>query len=229
MNRIKKFKKKLTALRRMIYRNPRPALNDLDRKLEPYLGFRNGFFIECGANDGYSQSNTYYLEKKLGWRGVLVEGIPELHRRCVRNRPNSRVFHAALVAPDFSDSTVTMHFADLMSVVDGSLGSAELQDQHLQDGVAVQKLDGRYTVEVPARTLGSILDEVEDLPPIDFFSLDVEGYEVNVLRGLGLERHRPRLILVEARFRAEVEELLFAHAYEPVAQLTPDDFLYRAR
>ena len=44
--------------------NLKPALNGLDNKLEGYLNYKNGFFIEAGANDGYSQSNTNYLEKK---------------------------------------------------------------------------------------------------------------------------------------------------------------------
>ena len=38
--------------------------NDLDIKLEKYLNFSNGFFIELGAHDGITQSNTYYYEKK---------------------------------------------------------------------------------------------------------------------------------------------------------------------
>lgn len=60
----------------------RPSINNLDRKLAKYLDFREGFFIEAGANDGYAQSNTYFLEKKRGWHGLLIEGIPELYKTC---------------------------------------------------------------------------------------------------------------------------------------------------
>lgn len=81
------MRKNLRNIRRKIYEsfgNPkysRPALNDLDSKLEKYLNFQNGFFIEVGGNDGYKQSNTYYLEKFLGWRGILVEAI----LACIKN------------------------------------------------------------------------------------------------------------------------------------------------
>ena len=68
-----KISRLLSSVKRRLYKS-RPALNDLDRKLEKYLNYRDGYFIECGANDGYSQSNTYFLEKKLNWRGLLVEG-----------------------------------------------------------------------------------------------------------------------------------------------------------
>ena len=49
------------------------SLNDLDLKLKKYLNYENGFFIEIGANDGVSQSNTLYYEINKGWKGVLVE------------------------------------------------------------------------------------------------------------------------------------------------------------
>ena len=64
---IKQFKKKKIF-----------GLNNLDLKLEKYLNYNNGFFIELGANDGISQSNTYYFEKNKNWNGVLIE--PILHK-----------------------------------------------------------------------------------------------------------------------------------------------------
>ena len=56
--------------------------NNLDIKLEKYLNFSNGFFIELGAHDGITQSNTYYYEKNKNWRGVLIEPTPKLFKMC---------------------------------------------------------------------------------------------------------------------------------------------------
>ena len=64
------------------------ALNDLDKKLEKYLNHSNGFFIEAGANDGLKQSNSYYFAKSLQWKGILVEAIPELFEKCVKQFRN---------------------------------------------------------------------------------------------------------------------------------------------
>ena len=92
-----KLRRLLYLTKHALFRKTKPSLDGIDDKLRKYLDFKNGFFIEAGANDGYSRSNTYYLEKKLGWTGLLVEGIPELYVKCVKRRPNSVVIGCALV------------------------------------------------------------------------------------------------------------------------------------
>ena len=207
-------------------RYSRPALHELDAKLERHLPKRSGFFIEAGAHDGYTQSNTYYFERFKGWRGVLVEPIPELYRRCVVERPQSTVFNCALVPEGYPEATVTMRFGDLFSLVPGAQGSLAAETAHVRTGAA-----NNYEVVVPARTLSSLLDEV-DAPEIDLLSLDVEGYETEVLQGLDLDRHAPRYVVVEilnkARTREGVEQAL-GERYEFVEALSPLDFLFRRR
>lgn len=206
----------------------KPSLSGLDDKLAKYLDFKGGFFIEAGANDGYSQSNTYYLERIKGWRGVLVEGVPELYEKCKHLRHKSKVYNCALVADDFTEPVVEMHFAHLMSVVDGARRDADAQAKHIGDGVRVQNLGGTYSVKVPARTLASILDTLPQPVSIDLLSLDVEGYELNVLKGLNLKKYKPKHILVEATFFDEVNDYLSAD-YEMVEKMSHHDYFYRLK
>jgi FkbM family methyltransferase len=211
-------------------RYSRPALFDMDRKLERHLPQHGGFFVEAGANDGYLQSNTYYLERFKGWSGILVEPVPELFRLCVAERPRTRVINAALVAEDRPGATVRMVYGGLMSVVSGSRGSPAADHEHARAGSQFG-WDRTYEVDVPARTLASILDEAGS-PAIDLLSLDVEGYEVEVLRGLQLDRHAPRYLLIEIldaeSTRDELAELI-SDRYEAVEELSPYDVLYRSR
>ena len=60
-----------------------PALNNLDRKMDELLP-DSGVFLEIGANDGYTQSNTYFLERLRNWDGILIEPVPWLYELCTK-------------------------------------------------------------------------------------------------------------------------------------------------
>ena len=206
------------------YRFSRTGAHGIDDKLGAHLDLHGGFFVEAGANDGVNFSNTYYLEKARGWTGVLVEGIPDLYRACIRHRPRSRVFNCALVPPELEGEPITMHYSNLQSIVSGSLPY-----EHVEAGLRSQG-ERTYDVTVPGRTLSSVLDEVRPAR-FDLLVLDVEGYEADVLRGLDLERHAPGFALVEVldeSARGQIEEAL-GELYEEVERLTPTDVLFRQR
>jgi FkbM family methyltransferase len=194
--------------------------------LERYLPERGGYFVEAGGYDGFVQSNTYYLERFKNWRGVLIEPIPELFRRCARERRRSAVFNCVLVPSNYPEETATMRYGDLFSLVSGAQGSPEADEIHARTGAQES-----YTVAIPARTLSSVLDEAA-APEIDLLSLDVEGYEPEVLEGLDLDRHAPRYMLIEMldpdRTRSRIEELL-GPRYEVMEEPSPHDVLYRRR
>ncbi len=201
----------------------RPALHDLDAKLERWLDMDGGVFVEAGAYDGYKQSNTYYLERYGGWSGVLVEPIPALARKCARHRRGARVFNCALVPFDYSAPTVTMIFGEPTSAVKGVRSREQISRGLARTGRRP------YEVEVQARTLTAVLDEAE-VSRLDLLSLDVEGYEIPVLRGLDFERYAPRFILAELlEFEAMLPEFRDALGarYEHVATLSHHDALFR--
>ncbi|MEA2249447.1 MAG: hypothetical protein QOH46_3976, partial [Solirubrobacteraceae bacterium] len=136
------------------YRQPHErsfALRQLDLKLATHIKHTGGFFVEAGANDGISQSNTLFYARYRGWRGLLVEPIPELAARCRVLRPESTVEQAALVSPDHEAPTARMRFAHLMSVVEGARGSEAEDRRHVELGEQLQGISS-YEVEVPART-----------------------------------------------------------------------------
>jgi len=201
------------------------ALNDLDLKLEPFIAKAGGFFIEAGANDGVSQSNSLFFEKHYGWSGLLVEPIPELAERCRHNRPDCTVVNSALVPLGYPEATIEMHACNLMSLVKGAMKSTEADLEHIARGREIQQVESRE-VRVPAIPLSQLLDR-HGVREIDFLSLDVEGFELSVLQGLDFTRHRPRWMLIEARFRSEIDQYLSSY-YRPVVDLSHHDILYQA-
>jgi FkbM family methyltransferase len=208
----------------------RPALHDMDRKLDAAIDRDGGFYVEAGANDGFTQSNTYWLERFRGWRGILVEPMPTHLEECRLERPSATIVNAALVPADHHAPTVRMQYGDLMSSVQGAHGDEDAEQRWVEPGLAVGWHDP-YEAEVPARTLSSILDE-HCAPEVDLLSLDVEGFEPQALRGLDLERHAPRWIAVEAHDldagRKAIEAVL-GDRYVLDAELSPVDLLYRRR
>jgi len=233
INNALAVKRRLVHLRRVLFercgsdRYSWLALNDLDRKLLPYLSYQGGFFVELGANDGLSQSNTYYFERWRGWRGILIEAVPELYRRAVRARPKARVFNCACVPFDYPHPDIQIAFAGLMSVVKNSWADPAQERKHVARGRELERITGPLEIRVPARPLTSILDECQ-VSRIDLLSLDVEGYEAEVLAGLDLNRYQPRYMLIEVRDRVAVEALILPR-YERVEQMSALDVLYRLR
>lgn len=150
-------------------------------------GKRDGFFLEVGAYDGKHFSVSYAFEA-AGWRGVLIEAIPEAAEQCRANRPGSRVVHAALGGPGHAP-TATFTVAQGREL----LSYLHTDEHHLRQirgsGVSTRE------VTVPVMTMNEVLGE--HAGPIDFASIDVEGAEVELLKGFDLERFRPRVLLIE--------------------------------
>lgn len=196
------------------------ALNQLDLKLTPYLNWQNGFFIEAGANDGITQSNSLYFEKYKGWQGILIEPIPELATKCKINRPRSLIENYALVPFGYGQDYVKMYYCNLMSFVEGAMISEEEKKVHLQAGCLVQNINQTYEINVPATTLTAILDKYR-VKNIDFFSLDVEGFELNVLQGIDFDKYQPKFMLLEVRYRdRKAIDSFLKPFYEPIAELS---------
>jgi FkbM family methyltransferase len=172
-----------------------------------------GIFVEVGANHPTLRSQTWHLEQQ-GWSGVLVEPNPDLCELLRQARPHSRVFQVA-VGNDGQTGEVDL----LLGVTDG---------HSTLKSIIGNPLSGKK-VRVRLRTLDSILAEA-NIGRIDFLSVDVEGMELAVLQGFDLQKHRPRLILIEDhRHNYQKHFYLRRHGYRLVKRTrlnnwyVPDD------
>jgi FkbM family methyltransferase len=154
--------------------------------LKFFGGKSDGTFVEVGANDPVAGSQTWLLEQN-GWRGVLVEPQSSHYEKLRAQRPNSQVFQVACSAPENEGEM------DLMLAAQN--GSSTLQKKH-------ETPDTRFvgSERVKVTTLDKIL-QTAGLRQIDFLSVDVEGHEIEVLRGLTFEKFSPSLVLIEDRVR----------------------------
>lgn len=197
----------------------------LDQKLEKYLNYSGGYFVELGANDGIDQSNTLYFEKYRNWQGVLVEPSPENFLRCFDNRSsNSKIFCNACVSFEYGDRFVEIAFGDLMSSSVGLESDIVDAASHAKNGNRVTSLPIYGAV---ARTLNDILIEADAPLEIDFLSLDVEGAEIEVLKGIDHKMFSFKYICVECRDISKMKQYLEPLNYQCIEKLTQHDYLFQ--
>ena len=169
----------------------------LDHKLIEIMNIHNGIFIEVGAYDGVWSSNTKLLEECYGWTGILIEPSELSFKQLQENRPLARSFQCALGS--FEE--------------DGIYGYGDF------DGGAMSSLIGRtnrpqiYAVHI--RSLQSVLDEC-GLHHVHFLSLDTEGYELNILKGIDFSKTTFDYMLIEIYQDqySDIVSLLSSHGYE---------------
>jgi FkbM family methyltransferase len=203
------------------------SLNDLDKKLEKYLDFDNGYFVELGANDGVNQSNTLFFERFRGWKGILIEPFQTNYEQLIRNRSSTNFFkNAACVGPTYTKPTVELAYSNLMT---STLGvNSDIKDPvgHAKQGAKFWG-GNTFVFEAIARTLNSILIEANAPTLIDLLSLDVEGIELEILKGVDHEKFRFRYICVESREFDELQEYLHSQKYSYVVSLSAHDYLFK--
>jgi len=206
------------------------ALNNLDKKLEKYLFHSGGFFVELGANDGYTQSNTLFLEKKRGWRGVLVEPSPYLFSKLCyfRGCSKNHLFCCACAPFGYSEKYVDIDYAGLMSI--SSSLDLDLKDKkrHLKSQ-RKNLLEMNVKFGALAKPLSLLLDESQAPREIDLLSLDVEGAELDVLKGIDFNKYSFKYMLIECRDLERLEAYLSENGYSLVDQLTHHDYLFSKR
>lgn len=141
-----------------------------------------GVFVEVGANDPNEFSQTWFLEQK-GWQGILIEPQAACCERLRRERKSSRVFQVACSSPG-KTGEVLFHFAKFSAF------------SSLEKNVDDPEVEYERSERVQVVTLDDVLAQAGN-PTVDFVSIDTEGTELDVLKGLDLARCRPALILLE--------------------------------
>jgi len=183
----------------------------------------DGFFIEVGAYDGYTYSVSYPFEA-MGWKGLLIEPIPDQFERARARRIGSRVVNAALAGPG-SAGTCTFN------VVQGETEGMFSYLSPTATNQALIKAAGARTrpVSVPLTTMNDALGQHEG--PIDFAVIDVESGEIDLLKGFDLNHYRPRVLMIEEGLpepRSPVSDYLSNFQYTQVAYLWINRILIRS-
>jgi FkbM family methyltransferase len=186
---------------------------DLD-VLKHYNNKKDGYFIEIGANNGITLSNTYLLEKEYGWKGICIEPIPKTYLKLIKNR-NCICSDKAV----YNQSNVTVNFTiteyDLLS------GITENIDRHKDDAK-----NGKQ-ITVSTITLNDLLEQNNAPEFIDYLSIDTEGSELLILSAINFDKYKFGVIHVEHNYveprRSKMKELLLKNNYKFIRENKWDD------
>jgi FkbM family methyltransferase len=153
---------------------------------------RNGFFMECGAFDGISESSCFFFEESMGWTGVNIEAVPFVYNKLVQNRPKSININAGL-----SSRSGIASFKHAIHPDHGAWfgnGSLEHSEAHSID------LNNQgchfITFPIPLITFRDVIRDLE-IDHLDLFVLDVEGHELDVIEGMKGSKVLPRVFCIE--------------------------------
>lgn len=161
----------------------------------------NMFFLDIGANDGTTLSNTYVLEKQYNWKGICSEPLPKAFEKLTKCRnvicDNHAVFNESGLCLEFSE-------CNLLS------GITHCIDKH------TKSKDGSQII-VNTITLQKLLDMYNAPKTINYFSLDTEGSELDILNSVDFNKYIFLYINLEHNYveprRSNMRTLLLNNGY----------------
>lgn len=182
-----------------------------------YNNKTNGYFIEIGASDGLTISNTYLLETKYNWKGICCEPIPNKFQKLVKNRKNSICYKEAV----YNQSGLTVTF-DISNKCNLLSGISNHIDRHKH------KVDSnKRVIKVKTISLLDVLDKANAPSFIEYMSLDTEGSEFEILKNFDFNKYTFGLIDVEHNYieprRTEIKNLLLSKGYIYKGENSCDD------
>ncbi len=155
---------------------------------------KNGYFVEIGAYDGISMSNTYLLEHQYNWKGICVECNPTHYNNLIINRPNTINYNCAI----YNHDDKLMDFIN-----DDTGGCSGFVETNSHDFILHKEI-----ITVKTNKLTTILDKSNAPQFIEFLSLDTEGSEYEILKSHDFNKYLFGYICVEHNFIEKNRKLI---------------------
>jgi FkbM family methyltransferase len=202
---------------------------DQDRILneEVFCGMRNGVFVDVGAHDGISFSNTLTFEREFGWTGLCIEPNPDVFPLLIENRSAVCLEIAIAKGEGRLPFIKADGYAQMLS------GLSQSMDTRHRERIAREAKEhntSHSVMEVDVRPLASVLSE-HRISEVHYLSIDTEGNEADVLESIDFQAVMIHVITVEANYneaRDELDAILFRR-FDLVGQHEQDLYFINRR
>ena len=189
-----------------------------------FFGKRNGIFVDIGAYDGKTFSNTLFFEQSLGWTGLCIEPLPGEFEKLQSCRT------ATCANTCVSDYNGISDMLDVDVTNDARMLSGLIENydpRHVEriDRVSIQK----SVIRVPVTTLTDLL-QTHNLTKVDYCSIDTEGSELKILLSLDFEQYDISLFTIGNNYKdGRILDFMAQKGYELVVEFHGYDQLYRKK
>lgn len=185
---------------------------------------RNGVFVDIGAYDGETLSNTLFFERFLGWGGICIEPLPNAFEKLSATRTCTCL---NLCVADYEGEgeflDVDMH--NYGKMYSGLIANYDSRHSQLIQAYA----QGGRKISVKVRRLSDILDEA-GVTRVDYMTIDTEGSELKILEDTDLSRYDVQYLSIENNYRDQkIVDRMEALGYERIHIFAGFDELYRKK
>jgi len=174
----------------MIYNlSPTCQIPDLDQIYLKYFGSKKGTFVEVGAFDGESVSNTSCLAD-AGWKGFYIEPVKEHFNQCVNRHKNNKKIKVSNYAIGTEVGYKPVYCSGIVSTL----------DKEQADIVSSMHLFGypQFTESECKQVRLDTYMQMADVPKnFDLLVVDVEGREEDVFNSFRLDLWKPKMMIIE--------------------------------
>lgn len=160
-----------------------------------FKGKREGVFVDIGAHDGITLSNTYVLEKEYGWSGICIEPMPHQFKNLSECR-DAKLYNCAIYDTNGIEKFTMLDYDGYPDMLSGI--TKDMSIVHMGHVISEGSRMGAKTkiIDVQTRILNEILEE-GGVYEIDFLSVDVEGAELKILKSLDYDKFHVKVIIYE--------------------------------
>jgi FkbM family methyltransferase len=152
---------------------------------EIFKGFKNGFFVDVGANDGITINNTLYFEKEHNWTGMNIEPLSFVFDKLLQNRPNCINLNYAICNENgYADFICNEGYTEMLSGLKDTYD--ERHNQRREKENIIYKSTTKQ-IKVKTKRLEDLFEE-NNVKHINFISIDVEGAEFEVIKSINFEK-----------------------------------------
>lgn len=185
-----------------------------------FKGKRNGFFVDIGANDGITISNTLFFERELDWKGICFEPLKEAFQNLSANRKSVNI-NGCASSRDGKDSFISVTgYAEMLSGLKSKYDSRHFERLNKE----VQKYGGAIEeIEIECYDVNRVLKE-NNIRDIDFISIDTEGSEFDILNAIDFSYFNITAITVENNYKDnKLKTFLHSKNFKHIKTLKSDE------